>query len=78
LKCKPFCRCFEPKEKATGEEVLMADEFEALKLYEVDGLEQKEAAVKMEISQPTFGRILASAHKKIARAIVGGKTINLK
>ena len=60
------------------EVVLLPDELEALKLHEVDGLEQIEAAVKMKISQPTFARILSSAHKKIAIALTTGKAIRIE
>jgi predicted DNA-binding protein (UPF0251 family) len=60
------------------EAVLGRDELEALKLYEVDGLDQITAAKKMKISQPTFARILDSAHKKIANAIVSGKAIKIQ
>jgi len=59
------------------EEELFHDELEALKLHDVDRLEQKEAAKKMNISQPTFGRILDKAYKKIATAIVKGKAIKI-
>jgi predicted DNA-binding protein (UPF0251 family) len=61
-----------------AEVVLLPDELEALKLYEVDGLEQTEAAERMKISQPTFARILGSAHKKIAEAIIKGKAIRIE
>jgi len=60
------------------EEVLLAEELEAIKLYEHDGLDQTQAAQKMGISQPTFARILASAHKKLASAIVEGKAIKIE
>lgn len=58
------------------EEVMLeADELEALKLYEVDNLEQTKAAVAMGISQPTFARILDRAQRKVAEAVVCGKAI---
>lgn len=57
---------------------LGADELEALKLYEVDNISQTEAAEKMKISQPTFARILDSANKKIADALINGKAIRLE
>ena len=60
------------------EVVLKADELEALKLYDVDGLEQIKAAQKMKISQPTFARILDSANKKVAIALVKGKAIRIE
>ena len=59
------------------EVILLPDELEALKLYEIDNLEQTEAAEKMKISQPTFARILNSAHKKIAEALIKGKAIRI-
>ena len=60
------------------ETILESDEMEALKLYEVDGLDQTISAKKMKISQPTFARILGSAHKKIASAIINGEAIRIK
>jgi predicted DNA-binding protein (UPF0251 family) len=59
------------------EEELFHDELEALKLHDVDGLDQIEAAKKMNVSQPTFGRILDKAYKKIATAIIKGRAIKI-
>ena len=58
--------------------ILLPDELETLKLYEVDGLEQIKAAQKMKISQPTFARTLESAQKKVAQAIIKGKAIRIE
>ncbi len=58
--------------------VLLPDELETLKLHEVDGLDQVGAAQKMKISQPTFARLLDSAHKKIASAIIKGRAIKIE
>jgi predicted DNA-binding protein (UPF0251 family) len=60
------------------EVILMPDELEALKLYEVDLFNQIKAAKKMKISQPTFARILDSGQKKVAEAIVKGKAIRIE
>jgi len=60
------------------EVVLLPDELEALKLHEIDGLEQIEASEKMKISQPTFARLLGSANKKVAEAIIKGKAIRIE
>ena len=60
------------------EAVLLPEELEAIKLYEVDGLEQVQAAESMKVSQPTFARILKKANKKIADAIVNGKAIRIE
>ena len=56
---------------------LEADEVEAIKLAHVDSCYQEEAAKKMKISRPTFGRILNSAHKKMAEALIDGKALKL-
>jgi len=64
--------------RALEEVVLQKDELEALKLHGVDGLEQKEAAKMMKISQPTFARILGRATKKVAKAIVKGRAIRIE
>jgi len=58
------------------ENVLTKEEMEAIKLKDFDGLEQAEAAEKMNTSQSTFQRILSSARRKIAVAIV--KSLALK
>jgi predicted DNA-binding protein (UPF0251 family) len=55
----------------------MSDELGALKLHDVDGMNQTESANKMKVSQPTFARILSSAHKKMAKAIVEGREIRI-
>jgi len=60
------------------EVVLTVDEFEAIRLKDMEGLEQEKAAEKMNISQPTFFRLLDSARKKIADAIVNGKAIKIE
>ncbi len=60
------------------ESVLTVDEFEAVRLKDLLGLEQEEAAKKMNISQPTFHRLVLSARKKIADAIVNGKAIRIE
>lgn len=56
---------------------LELDELEAMRLSDYQGLYQEDASVKMNVSRPTFGRILESAHKKIAQAIIEGKAIRI-
>lgn len=53
------------------------EEWEALRLKNVEGLNQIEASKIMETSQSTFQRILFSAQKKISEAIVNGKAIKI-
>jgi len=59
------------------ESILTVDEFEAVRLKDLEGLDEETAAKKMNISQPTFNRLVSSARKKIADAIVNGKAIKI-
>lgn len=81
LRFKPNIHYFKPQGiplRHLEEVVLEPDEVEALKLHDIDGLEQIQAAKKMKVSQPTFARILDSAYKKIAQGIIKGKAIRIE
>jgi predicted DNA-binding protein (UPF0251 family) len=56
---------------------LSLDEIEALRLCDLEGLDQVEAAKKMKISQATLCRILTSARKKVTEALIEGKAIKI-
>ena len=56
---------------------LTTEEAEALRLRNIEDLEQEEAAKKMNTSQSTFQRILSSAYKKITKALTEGKAIKI-
>ena len=56
---------------------LTAEEIEAYRLRHINDLEQQEAADKMNTSQSTYQRILYSAYKKIADALINGKAIKI-
>jgi predicted DNA-binding protein (UPF0251 family) len=60
------------------EVTLTVDEFEAIRLTDLEGLYQADAAEKMNVSRQTLGRVLESAHKKIADALVHGKALLIK
>jgi predicted DNA-binding protein (UPF0251 family) len=61
------------------EEVVMTlDEFEAVRLADLDGFYQDRAAKQMKVSRPTFGRIIDSAHRKMADALVHGKALRIE
>ncbi len=57
---------------------LSMDEYEAIRLADFMGLDQKEAAKSMRVSQQTFSRILKRAHRTIADGIVLGKIMKIK
>ena len=60
------------------EVVLTMDEFEAIRLADLEKHYQEQAAEKMQISRQTFGRILTEAHQKIAEALVHGKAVKIE
>ncbi len=53
------------------------DEFESIRLKDSQDLDQKKVAKQMGISQPSLHRLLSSARKKIAIALVNGKAIRI-
>lgn len=60
------------------EVVLGHDELEAIRLKNLLGLSQEEAATQMNISQPTLHRLLSSAYEKVTDAIVNGKALRIE
>jgi predicted DNA-binding protein (UPF0251 family) len=60
------------------EVILTVDECEAIRLADFEGLYQEQAAEKMAVSRQTFGRIIESAHKKVAEALVKGKALKIE
>ena len=57
---------------------LELDELEALRLGDLEGLYQEDAARKMNVSRQTFGNIAASAHRKVADALVNAKALRIE
>lgn len=56
---------------------LSLEEVEALRLKDLEGMEQEPAAEKMSVSRPTFQRVLASARRKVADALLNGKAVRI-
>lgn len=54
------------------------DELEAVRLADLEGMYQEDAAKKMNISRQTFGNIIISAHRKIADCLVNAKALKIK
>jgi predicted DNA-binding protein (UPF0251 family) len=88
---RPFCRrliagrpaaaVFKPLGvplRDLGEVVMTLDEFEAIRLADLDGLYQEQAAGQMGVSRATFSRIVDSAHGKVADALVHGKALRIE
>ncbi len=71
----PETRAFRPESETSLEVKLKFDEYEAIRLKDVEGLHQEDAAKHMQISRQTFQLILESARKKIGLALVEGRSI---
>ena len=57
---------------------LSFEETESIRLKDIEGLDQQQCAKMMNISRPTFQRVLGSARKKIAGALLNGKAIRIE
>ena len=66
-----------PKSSLTVQ-VLTLDELEALRLADLEGLYHSAAAQSMDVSRQTFGRIIETAHRKVAQALVQGQALEIK
>jgi len=81
VRAQPNSTYFKPRGvplAALEEAVLTVDEHEAIRLADLEGLQQEEAAERMNVSRATFGRIVASARRKIADALMNAKAIKIE
>ncbi len=81
IRCSPGTNYFKPRGIPLDmlEEVnLTLDELEAVRLADMEGLYQEDAAKKMDVSRQTFGNIINLAHKKIADALLNAKALKIE
>ena len=81
VRCSQKERCFRPRAIAPSKLQtvhLTLDEFEAIRLADLEQLKHVDAAKGMHISRPTFSRILASAYAKVADGLVNLKEIKIE
>lgn len=81
VRCAPGERCFKPIGRPLNKAkcvYLTLDEFEAVRLADLEGMKQVDAAKKLRISRPTFSRIVSSARNKIADGLVNIKAIRIE
>ena len=79
--CSPTHRVFKPQQipvRYLDIVDLRLDELEALRLADMAGLTQLDAAKRMDVSQPTYNRILKSAREKVTRSIVQGCALRIQ
>jgi len=76
----PGSRCYQPRccpENVEAVVLLRPEEIELIRLIDIEGLEQEQAAVRMGVSRKTAWRDLQEARAKIADALVNGKGIEI-
>jgi len=73
-RCYKPCCC--PEDEGTGIS-LQPEEIELIRLVDLEGLEQEEAATRLGVSRKTAWRDLHEARRKIADALVNGKGIEM-
>jgi uncharacterized protein len=79
-KCRKVCaefnhKVFTPEEKDKGYVTIGVDELEALRLCDLENMDQDAAADKMGVSRGTFQRILYAARQKSVEALCEGKGV---
>lgn len=76
---EPRTRQFSPRGiiGRPGYKVLKFEEIESIRLSDYMGLDQREAAALMKVSQQTFSRILRKARKAVAEALILGRIIKV-
>ena len=78
---EPNCKIFKPvgiPVSSLEEVVLSMDEFEAIRLADLERHYHEEAAEKMRVSRQTFGRILESARGKVAKVLADGLALRIE
>lgn len=77
----PKCGLFKPAGvpcSSLEEVVLTVDEMEAIRLADLEGMYQEQAARQMNISRQTFGRVIESARRKVAQALCRGQALRIE
>lgn len=81
VNCVPGSGYFKPRGiplSILEEVVLTMDELEAMRLANYECFYHEQAAAKMSVSRTTFGRIVESAHKKVADVLINGKALRIE
>ena len=83
VKCRRICREpahreFSPDSGGEQTVTIQVDALEALRLCDLEGLDQDAAAQQMGVSRGTFQRILYAARKSVAQALWDGASIRIQ
>lgn len=81
-KCRRICQMprttrFAPEDGGAGEICMSLDEFESIRLIDLEHLQQEECALRMNVARTTVQSIYLSARSKLAEALVAGKSLRI-
>lgn len=66
------------REQAGPTVILPVDEYETIRLIDLEGLTQEECAVRMNIARTTVQSMYDQARRKLADALVNGKDLHIQ
>lgn len=83
VKCRRICALprverFGPPEGGQGEVALTLDEYEAVRLIDLEGLTQEQCAAQMEVARTTVQAVYDAARRKLADAVVNGRSLVIR
>lgn len=79
--CLPRCEGFGPLGRSTGGDGgvrMTVDEYEAIRLIDLEDLTQEECARRMNVARTTVQGIYDSARRKLAESLVHGRTLRIE
>ncbi len=79
--CMPSCNCFGPLDEPPDGETFVPmtiDEYEAVRLIDLEGFTQETCAGQMGIARTTVQRIYNDARTKLAKALVNGLVLKIE
>lgn len=75
---RPANSCFKPNGipmAKLAHQQLCADEFEAMRLVDGEGMQQQAAALQMQVSRQTLANLVKSARFKVTDCLLNGKAL---
>ena len=79
--CLPSSNRFGPLDSTSQEDIFIImtiDEYETIRLIDLEGLSQEECSSKMNVARTTVQGIYRDARKKIAESLVNGKILRIE